>query len=130
MGGCQEGLRLPKNIRHVVSLYPWEKYELGPNTVRIEIPLLDSAEIPDPKGLHDLARIINALRAKGKTLTHCQAGLNRSSLLVGLALILDGMQAEDAIALMRSKRSPAVLCNQAFANWLLSYGKVDDGREV
>src|SRR5437868_8574548 len=28
MGGCQGGLVLPKNIKHVVSLYRWEQYEV------------------------------------------------------------------------------------------------------
>lgn len=30
-GGCTTGLRLPENIRHVVSLYPWERYTIKQN---------------------------------------------------------------------------------------------------
>jgi protein-tyrosine phosphatase len=48
--------------------------------------------------------------------------LNRSALVAGMALILDGWKPADAIALLREKRSPAVLCNPAFEQWLLSYG--------
>lgn len=119
-GGCIGGVRLPDDFEFVVSLYPWEQYELGPNTVRLEVRLYDSAEIPDARQLYDIARIINAFRAKGKTLVHCQAGLNRSALTTGLALILDGMQPAQAIALLREKRSDAVLCNKAFEGWLLA----------
>lgn len=28
MGGCADGLELPAEIDHVVSLYPWESYDL------------------------------------------------------------------------------------------------------
>lgn len=121
-GGCINGVRLPDDFEFVVSLYPWEKYEIGPNTVRVEVEMYDSGAIPDERQLHDVARIINAFRAKGKTLVHCQAGLNRSALTTGLALVLDGMPPADAIALLRSRRCPAVLCNQAFTSWLLAYG--------
>jgi protein-tyrosine phosphatase len=49
---------------------------------------------------------------------HCQAGLNRSSLVVGRALMLGGMTADDAIVLIRRKRSPACLSNPSFERWL------------
>jgi hypothetical protein len=119
-GGCIGGVRLPDDFEFVVSLYPWEQYEIGPNTVRLEVKLYDSETIPDERQLHDIARIINAFRAKGKTLVHCQAGLNRSALTTGLALILDGMSPSRAIALLRERRCNAVLCNKAFETWLLS----------
>ena len=34
------------------------------------------------------------------------------------ALVLGGMTADDAIALIREKRSPACLCNPSFERWL------------
>jgi len=61
---------------------------------------------------------VNACREDGPTLVHCQAGLNRSSLVAARALVLGGMTADDAIALIREKRSPACLCNPAFERWL------------
>lgn len=118
-GGCIDGVRLSDDFEFVVSLYPWEKYAIGPSTVGLEVEMFDSGAIPDERTLHDIARIINAFRAKGKTLVHCQAGLNRSALTTGLALILDGMPAADAIALLRTRRCDAVLCNAAFEKWLL-----------
>jgi hypothetical protein len=120
-GGCIGGVQLSDDFEFVVSLYPWEKYTIGPSTVRVEVKLFDSGEMPDERVLHDIARTINAFRTKGKTLVHCQAGLNRSSLVTALALMLDGMTAEDAIVLLREKRSPAVLCNETFERWLLAH---------
>jgi protein-tyrosine phosphatase len=54
-----------------------------------------------------------------KVLVHCQAGLNRSGVVTALALINLGYTPTAAIELMREKRSPLVLCNEAFENWVL-----------
>jgi protein-tyrosine phosphatase len=110
-GGCVPGVRLPDDFDFVVSLYPWGRYELGPNTVRVEIEMYDAQEVPDEAQLLQIAKIVNAFRAKGKTLVHCQAGLNRSALVSALALVLDGIPASEAITLLRERRSDAVLCN-------------------
>ena len=56
----------------------------------------------------------------GATAHNCQAGLNRSGLVAGLALIRSGMTPAVAINLLRSKRSPAVLCNPTFERFLRS----------
>ena len=65
-----------------------------------------------------IARWVNACRETGPVLVHCQAGLNRSSLVVARALMLAGKSAEDAISTLREKRSPACLCNHAFEEYL------------
>ncbi len=53
-----------------------------------------------------------------KVLIRCQAGWNRSGLVTALVLIKDGMSPSEAIALIRSKRSPYALCNQHFVEYL------------
>jgi protein-tyrosine phosphatase len=114
-GGCTDGLHLPSTITDVVSLYPWERY-----TVRhelrsfLEVRMYDSALRPGSTELDMLADWINARRADGVVLVHCQAGLNRSGLVAAWALTRSGMAGPDAINLLRSKRSPAVLCNPTF----------------
>ena len=118
-GGCRDGVVLPDEFRYVVSLYPWERYELAPGTERVEVAMYDAADdLGDGEQLYELAELVNDWRAQARTLVHCQAGLNRSSLVAGLALVVDGMPPEEAIELLRERRSPAVLCNHAFERWL------------
>lgn len=121
-GGCQDGLVLPRTIEHVVSLYMWEQYVRhdGVKTFR-EVEMYDSNDGPDRDNVIELATLVNECRAKGPTLVHCQAGLNRSGLIAGAALVLDGLTPEQAIATLRESRSPAVLCNRTFESWLLNF---------
>ncbi len=44
-GGCREGLVLPDFVKHLVSLYPWEQYDIR-HTVDSEmyVRMYDSAE--------------------------------------------------------------------------------------
>jgi len=85
--------------------------------------LQDVLTFPDREQLYTLARYVNAYKCQGVTLVHCQAELNRSGFISAPALIEEGMKAVDAISLLRTKRSPAVLCNQTFEEWLLTRGK-------
>lgn len=125
VGGCIGGVRLEDDWQTVVSLYKWERYALGPDTERVEVTMYDAGEIPDIDQLHELADTVNAaLDRGGKVLVHCQAGLNRSNLVTALALIKRGRTPAEAIGLLREKRSPVVLCNKAFEDWLLSLGEV------
>lgn len=51
----------------------------------------------------------------GRTvLARCQAGYNRSGLLAAFILLRLGMDADDAIELIRTRRSPFALCNASF----------------
>lgn len=118
-GGCQDGLWVPSEIEHIVSLYPWEKYKLH-NGVKtcLEIRMYD-ADPQDSKDIHRIADWARQCLDDGPTLIHCQAGLNRSGLIAALVLIKNGYDPEKAIALLREKRSQAVLCNKGFRDWLL-----------
>lgn len=123
MGGCIGGVRLGDEFEHVVSLYPWERYRISNSTSRVEYRLYDSATgIPSPGELRDIVDHVNTMRAGGKTLVHCQAGLNRSGLVCALALIHgpERMAPADAIALLRKQRCPVVLCNETFERLVLS----------
>ena len=57
--------------------------------------------------------------------THnCQAGINRSNLAAVLVLMQwKGLTAAEAIAMLRERRSPSVLANQSFYNYLMSLDK-------
>ena len=119
-GGCQDGLVLPFRIKHLLSLYKWESYTV-PHRLRTQhtVTMYDSLD----QATHEIdrwARWTNARRRTGAVLVHCQAGLNRSSLVVCRALMLDGMTADEAIKTVRDKRSPACLCNPSFEEYLRS----------
>lgn len=117
-GGCPAP-RVPAYFGYVLNLYPWVTYAFAPGTVIRPVKLLDSIhQALDVEQLTDLADWVNEAREKGPTLVHCQAGLNRSALVTGFALVRAGMEPDAAIALLREKRSPAVLCNPAFEAWL------------
>jgi protein-tyrosine phosphatase len=118
-GGCVNGVELPTAFRHVVSLYPWEKYTLGPDTDRIEHEFFDS-EQQELTQVLAIATTVNDLCADGPTLVHCQAGLNRSGLVVATALVLQGWKASDALAHQRGRRDRMVLCNGAFERFVLA----------
>lgn len=67
----------------------------------------------------ELAELVQMSVQNGrKTLVRCLAGLNRSALVTGLALTRMGYAPDEAIRLMRQKRSPYVLCNPSFVDYI------------
>lgn len=118
-GGCEDGLILPDHIDHVLSLYKWEKYTVLHRLQSSKtVTMYDEARKPNLNEVVELARYVNECRQTGTVLVHCQAGLNRSGLITVLALMLDGMDADTAIKWLREQRSPAVLCNPVFEQFL------------
>lgn len=122
-GGCETGLVLPDHIDHLVSLYPWEQYKVRHELQsEMYVRAYDStSEGPDMERVIQIAEWVNHCRQSGTVLVHCQAGLNRSGFVAAVALMIEGMSADEAIALLRDKRSPAVLCNPAFEDSLRSW---------
>ncbi|WP_301119855.1 protein-tyrosine phosphatase family protein [Mycolicibacterium fortuitum] len=120
-GGCTAGLRLPRDIHHLVSLYLRERYETNNTRTELYVTMYDS-EDQRLDQVDRIAQWVNDCRDDGPVLVHCQAGLNRSSLIVARALhIREGWPGERIIAHLRAKRSPAVLCNPAFAAAVASW---------
>ena len=117
-GGCVDRLQLPSEFKHVVSLYPWERYALCEGTDRVEYKLYDSND-QDLSQVIDIAKQVNELCDDGPTLVHCQMGLNRSGVVCATALVLQGMPPEEAIKLLRDQRDPYVLCNPSFERFVL-----------
>ncbi|MGB1224865.1 MAG: dual specificity protein phosphatase family protein [Mycobacterium sp.] len=130
-GGCEDGLVLPKNIKHVVSLYPWERYTIKHEVdTELYVRMYDAVGPVDTDQIWDLAQWVTDCVHDGPTLVHCQAGLNRSSLLAAAALYRlsnyrlynQHRKPSEIVELLREKRSPAVLCNPSFLNWVLEIG--------
>lgn len=123
-GGCFDGLVLPDFIVAAFSLYPWESYTIkNPDVPYVALKMYDSEYgIENIEDMESFADHINYWRGQGPVLVHCQAGLNRSSLLVALALIRgDGYTGEEAIATIREKRCDACLCNKTFERFVRNY---------
>jgi protein-tyrosine phosphatase len=59
-------------------------------------------------------------KAGKRVLIRCQAGLNRSGLVMALTLIRERYSPQDAIDLMRQQRGPDAICNRTFERWLLN----------
>jgi hypothetical protein len=104
----------------VATLYAWAQ-PVGWEVEELRYGFADGA-----LGTADTARVVRAARwvharwqAGDRVLVRCQAGLNRSGLVTALVLVLDGWQPGEAIAHLRDRRSPHVLCNRQFVRWLL-----------
>lgn len=98
-----------------------KKYGPDPGTPHVHY------QIPDGElGADELAKVKSlaksaALGVKGgvKTLVRCQAGYNRSGLVVALALLDLGYDAHSAVELIRVKRSPNALHRLAFLRYII-----------
>ena len=123
-GGVETGLTLPDIFDYKLSLYKWEDYEINhPMKETLTVTMLDSID-QEMDGIFELAQWVNERRKKGRVLVHCQAGINRSSVVIATALFLNGdvRTGQEAIDLLRAKRTPAVLVNPAFEAWVQRLG--------
>ena len=119
-GGCIGGVQLDETFNHVVSLYRWEQYRLAEGTTRTEYRAFDSPTQNTDVFIKAADEATERLLAGDNVLVHCQAGLNRSGVVSALTLMNFGFDAVNAIATLRMTRSPLVLCNQEFEQWVLS----------
>lgn len=121
-GGCENGLVLPEFIQHVVSLYPWEQYTINHKITSYQLHWWhDDEDLPSLARLRATAQWVAHCLEDGPTLVHCQAGLNRSSLLAAATLVYaKGMEPAMAVLTLRDHRSPACLCNPYFQRYVLS----------
>lgn len=137
MTGAPGGNAFPKDhFDLIVSLHQRWTQEIGPSGPE---DVLDSDWLPtngaevvnykmadadlDPEHhtrLDALAdKVVSAvLRKDQRVLVRCRAGINRSALVTGLAMMKMGWTADQAIARMREVRSPYVLFNESFVDYL------------
>jgi hypothetical protein len=104
----------------VFDLCGWRRDEGMDGRPYVFFQLDDVPSIPDPAAIDDLGASVAALvRAGGTVAVNCAAGLNRSGLVVGRALIWLGHEPAEAIGLVREARGPWALSNVEFARYLL-----------
>lgn len=86
---------------------------------------IDDGPLPDLRQLSRITRELAAgIQAQERILVHCAAGLNRSGLIVALALCKLGISPPQAIQILRAKRHPAVLRNRRFEAYVLTWQRV------
>lgn len=104
----------------VFDLCGWPRTEGMEDRPYVFFQLDDVPSIPDPRAIDDLGAAVAALvRAGERVVVNCAAGLNRSGLVVGRALIELGHPPAEAIRLVREARGPWALSNVEFARYLL-----------
>jgi hypothetical protein len=105
--------------RVVVCLSSRASVEAAPSDgMFLHWPIQDGP-LPDEATLRQLARFI--ADSLGRSLTvfvHCDAGLNRSALLVAQVLVERGMPPADAVRLIRARRRGSL--SNTYETWLLS----------
>ena len=80
--------------------------------------ILDLPFLPNREDLWRVARFgYDAWKFGKRVLVHCTMGRNRSGLINGCILWLNGMTGEDAVRLIQEKR-PGALSNPVFASYL------------
>jgi dual specificity protein phosphatase-like protein len=89
-------------------------------TVERRLHFLDSHDLPSHDTLLDATSwVIERWQTQHhRVLVRCHGGLNRSGLIIALVLMSGGSSAEDAISLIRARRSPYSLCNPAYEEYL------------
>lgn len=121
-GGQDIVSKNPENVfRVVVSLYRRPEFDPSNGTVHHVLTFADSGLDTSiiTKAQQGAMVAADSVRDGNKTLVRCQAGLNRSGLVTGLALRELGYTSREAVTMMQTKRSPWVLCNEHYEAHLL-----------
>lgn len=108
----------------IVTMYAWARpADWNVQEFRYGVPDASISDI-------DLNRLRQAVefgydrwKAGDRVLVRCQAGLNRSGLVLALILIKDGLTPQEAISRIRENRGSDALFNADFHDWLLQEGE-------
>jgi hypothetical protein len=81
--------------------------------------LYDDADIDEERVWAAASDVVDAVQDGQSVLVRCYTGQNRSGLVVALAMAhLYGMTGDEAIERLRALRSPTVLCNPTFEQYV------------
>ncbi|KRQ92759.1 hypothetical protein CQ12_26635 [Bradyrhizobium jicamae] len=89
----------------------------------ISFPIPDRG-VPDAQKALDMARSIADGIAGGRSIAvHCRAGIGRSSIVAACAMICSGIEAEEALALIKVARGVVVPDTEQQRDWVTAFGK-------
>lgn len=113
----------------VVSLYSQEGFGPDPGVTHHTHKMIDGGLDPaDHARLHELAdEVVTSVSSGEAVMVRCMAGMNRSGLVAGLALVKMGWGANEAITRMREARSPYVLFNEDFTAFIRETAEIQNG---
>jgi Dual specificity phosphatase, catalytic domain len=104
---------------YVICCTPDATHDNRTNRVTHLVPFNDSRELPSENFITDVVALIIHCTGRGRTLVHCSAGLNRSGMMVALAMIREGWIPSVAVEYLRRIRSCSVLHNEVFLDRVL-----------
>ena len=110
-----------KDFDTVITLYGHAN-PAGRNVKELRLSIIDG-DMTDFEATELVALVNVAHRdwvAGKRVLIRCQAGWNRSGLIMALTLIKAGAQPQEAINLIRKKRVPEALSNRYFERFILN----------
>lgn len=113
----------------VVSLYSHDGFGPDPGIAHHTHTMIDGALDPaDHDRVLELAdEVVTAVSRGDAVMVRCMAGMNRSGLVAGLALVKIGWDADEAINHMREARSPYVLFNTDFTDFIRATAQKQNG---
>jgi protein-tyrosine phosphatase len=90
----------------------------------VSFPIPDR-DVPDVRLTLGVARSIADGIAGGRSIAvHCRAGIGRSSVIAACAMICSGIEANEALALIRAARGVIVPDTEEQRDWIIAFGRV------
>ena len=107
----------------IVTMYAWARpADWNVQEFRYGVPDASISDINLDRLREAVDFAYDHWKAGDRVLIRCQAGLNRSGLVMALVLIKDGNTPERAIEMIRETRGADALFNSNFTQWLLTEG--------
>ncbi len=89
----------------------------------VSLPIPDRG-VPETRPALELANSIANGMAGGRSIAiHCRAGIGRSSVIAACALICSGIEASDALAMIKDARGLNVPDTDEQRDWIIAFGK-------
>ena len=105
----------------IVTMYAWARpADWNVQEFRYGVPDASISDINLDRLREAVDFAYDHWKAGDRVLIRCQAGLNRSGLVMALVLIKDGNTPEHAIEMIRETRGADALFNSNFTQWLLT----------
>jgi protein-tyrosine phosphatase len=94
----------------------------------ISLPIADRGLPESRREASQIARLLAAgLRDSRSMAIHCRAGIGRSSVIAACALICSGIEAEEALELIRASRGLIVPDTDEQRDWVVAFGHAERG---